>query len=139
MTRDVLNTTLDYDNIITKVMRVSAMKNESAIAKSLGITPQSLSIFKRQGKLPTGLVIQMALTFNISLDWLLTVQENLPAGNVLRKSTDHMKDEIINWLNDFWSRSTDDEKSWLKIQFERCFFEYHDWLERKARLAKEKK
>lgn len=48
------------------------LKNETAIAKALDITPQALSNFKSKGELPADRIVQFAMKFNLSVDWLLT-------------------------------------------------------------------
>jgi hypothetical protein len=48
------------------------LKNDSAVARVLGVTPQALSNYKKRGELPTDLVIRFAGIYGLSVDWLIT-------------------------------------------------------------------
>ena len=60
--------------------RVGGLKNDSALARVLKVTPQALSNYKKRGKMPTHLVIQFGDRSGLSVDWLLTGE-----GDVYRK------------------------------------------------------
>jgi hypothetical protein len=50
------------------------LKNDSAIARVLDVTPQALSNYKKRGRMPMNLVLKFATKYGLSMDWLLTGQ-----------------------------------------------------------------
>lgn len=75
---------LDYEKIINRMLISSGQKNASGIARSLGITPQAVSNYKKKGELPATLVIRFADVHSISLDWLITGRGEMhrPPGGI---------------------------------------------------------
>ncbi|MBI5598374.1 MAG: helix-turn-helix domain-containing protein [Deltaproteobacteria bacterium] len=63
---------INYSDIIERMKDAGRLKNDSAVARVLGVTPQALSNYKKRGKMPTNLVIKFASVFGLSVDWLLT-------------------------------------------------------------------
>ena len=63
---------LNYTEIIERMRWAGKLKNNSATARVLGITPQALSNCKKRGEMPANLVIKFALIYGLSVDWLLT-------------------------------------------------------------------
>ncbi|HHD11465.1 MAG TPA: hypothetical protein ENK42_03410 [Deltaproteobacteria bacterium] len=61
-----------YSQIVRRMMESTGLKNESAVAKVLGVTPQALSNYKKRGKMPPNLVLKFAFMYGLSVDWLLT-------------------------------------------------------------------
>ncbi len=61
-----------YSQIVKRMMESTGLKNESAVAKVLGVTPQALSNYKKRGKMPPNLVLKFAFMYGLSVDWLLT-------------------------------------------------------------------
>lgn len=61
-----------YDQITERMRDTTKLKNDSAIAKILEITPQALSNYKKRGKMPTSLIIKFADIYNLSVDWLIS-------------------------------------------------------------------
>ncbi len=61
-----------YSVVLERMKRASGLGNESSIAKTLDITPQAMSNFKKAGEIPADRIIQFALKFTVSVDWLLT-------------------------------------------------------------------
>ncbi|MCK4739562.1 MAG: helix-turn-helix domain-containing protein [Deltaproteobacteria bacterium] len=62
---------LFYADIIGRMKSFAGLKNDSAVAKILGVTPQALSNYKKREKIPTHLVIKFASIYSLSVDWLL--------------------------------------------------------------------
>ncbi len=59
--------------MIERMKAASGLPNESSIAKALDITPQAMSNFKKTtGEIPADRIIQFAVKFKVSVDWLLT-------------------------------------------------------------------
>ncbi|MDH4227083.1 MAG: helix-turn-helix domain containing protein [Deltaproteobacteria bacterium] len=63
---------LDYLEIVGRMKYSSGLKNDSAVAKTLNITPQALSNYKKKSRIPSHLVIDFAGLYGLSVDWLLT-------------------------------------------------------------------
>ena len=60
-----------YLDIIEKMRWAGKLKNDSAVARVLEVTPQALSNYKKRGEMPTDLVLRFAKLFGLSLDWLI--------------------------------------------------------------------
>lgn len=61
-----------YLNIIERMKGAGRLKNDSAVARVLEVTPQALSNYKKRGKMPMNLVLKFSNIYGLSLDWLLT-------------------------------------------------------------------
>ncbi len=61
-----------YSDTIERMRWAGKLKNDSAVARVLGVTPQALSNYKKRGELPTDLVIRFSNIYGLSVDWLLT-------------------------------------------------------------------
>jgi hypothetical protein len=62
---------INYSDIIEKMRWAGKLKNDSAVARVLGVTPQALSNYKKRGEMPTDLVLKFAKLFGLSVDWLI--------------------------------------------------------------------
>jgi hypothetical protein len=69
-----------YSEIIERMRWAGKLKNDSAVARLLGVTPQALSNYKKRGEMPTDLVLKFADIHGLSVDWLITGQ-----GEMLRQ------------------------------------------------------
>lgn len=63
---------VSYKEVIERLQCAGKLKNGSALARVLGITPQALSNYKRKDILPSGLLIKFADIYGLYIDWLLT-------------------------------------------------------------------
>lgn len=61
-----------FNEVYDRMYDAVRFKNASALARSLDITPQALSNYKKRGSMPTGVVVKFAALHNLSIDWLLT-------------------------------------------------------------------
>ncbi|MCK5236871.1 MAG: helix-turn-helix domain-containing protein [Deltaproteobacteria bacterium] len=105
---------LVYFEVIERMKDIARLKNDSAVAKALTVTPQALSNYKKRGKLPSHLLIRFARAYGLSVDWLLTGEgqshkaamggvskaheDSIKYGKEVAKSMDFAKlsaDEII--------------------------------------------
>ncbi len=50
----------------------AGLKNDTAVAGKLGVTPQAISNCRKKGKIPPDHVVRFAELFGLSVDWLLT-------------------------------------------------------------------
>lgn len=61
-----------YSDIIERMRWAGKLKNDSAVARVLGVTPQALSNYKKRGEMPTDLVLRFANIYGLSVDWLIS-------------------------------------------------------------------
>lgn len=63
---------LNYKEIIERMRWAGKLKNDSAVARALGVTPQAFSNYKKREEIPSGLVLKFANLYGLSMDWLIT-------------------------------------------------------------------
>lgn len=63
---------VSYSEIIERMRWAGKLKNDSAVARVLGVTPQALSNYKKRGEMPTDLVLRFANIYRLSVDWLIS-------------------------------------------------------------------
>lgn len=63
---------VNYSEIIEKMRWAGKLKNDSAVARRLGVTPQALSNYKKRGEMPSDLVLKFSKMYDLSMDWLIT-------------------------------------------------------------------
>jgi len=73
---------VSYPDIIERMRWAGKLKNDSAVARTLKVTPQALSNYKKRGEMPTDLVLRFAGIYGLSVDWLITGE-----GEVYRSGT----------------------------------------------------
>ena len=61
-----------YIDTIERMRWAGKLKNDSAVARVLGVTPQALSNYKKRGELPTDLVVRFSNIYGLSIDWLIS-------------------------------------------------------------------
>lgn len=66
-----------FSNVIERMKMACKLKNDSAIARTLGMTPQAFSNYKKRGKIPSHLIIKFATIHGLSVDWLLSGEGNM--------------------------------------------------------------
>lgn len=58
--------------IFSRMLESGGLKNNSELARVLGVTPQAISNYRRRGAMPASLIIRFSEKFKVSMDWLLT-------------------------------------------------------------------
>jgi transcriptional regulator with XRE-family HTH domain len=66
----------NYTEVIKRIFWATGLRNTTAIARKIGITPQALSNYKKRTLMPLGVVLQIANKYGMSMDWLLSGQGN---------------------------------------------------------------
>ena len=61
-----------YSDIVSRMKEVGQFKSDTHLAKTLGITPQALSNYKKRRKISGDLVVKFSKIYGTSIDWLLT-------------------------------------------------------------------
>ncbi len=68
-----------YTVILDRMKLAGRLKNNSAVAKALGITPQAISNYKKRGKFSSSVIFKFADIYDVSIDWLLTGNGEAPS------------------------------------------------------------
>ncbi len=63
---------VNYSEVIEKMRWAGKLKNDSAVARKLSVTPQALSNYKKRGEMPSNLVLKFSKMYGLSMDWLIT-------------------------------------------------------------------
>ena len=71
-----------YGEVIERMKLCGKLKNDSAIARVLGISPQAISNYKKRNDVPANLILKFADIYGAFIDWLLTGQ-----GPIYKKAT----------------------------------------------------
>jgi len=75
---------VSYSELIERMRWAGKLKNDSAVARSLGVTPQALSNYKKRGEMPTDLMLKFAGIYGLSVDWLITGEGEINKNVVKR-------------------------------------------------------
>ena len=67
----------EFEAVMNRILWATNLKNASALAGKLDLTPQALSNYKRRGIMPFGVIFQIAKKYGISMDWLLGREVNV--------------------------------------------------------------
>lgn len=73
-----------YSEIFDRILQAGNFKNGAELARSLNITPQAISNYKKRGEMPADLVLKFARTFGVSIDWLLTGEGSMQNSGITR-------------------------------------------------------
>jgi len=63
---------INYSGTIERMKQAAGLKNNSGIARAIGVSPQALSNYKKKGEIPSDLVVKFAMTLGLSVNWLIT-------------------------------------------------------------------
>jgi len=120
-----------------KQVRIDKSLTQKVFAKSLGIAQGFLSEIEKGKKQPSDtLLLALSYRYKINIDWLLSGEGEMynKEGGMAPESLAKIdiKDmplyNIKEWLDEFWTSASEEEKAWLKIEFGRLFPEYKEWL-----------
>lgn len=78
--------------VVRRLKQATGASSDSALAKALDVSPQTLSSWKSRDRVPYALCVELALREGVSLDWLL-----LGEGDPLRAASAAMPDLDENW------------------------------------------
>lgn len=73
-----------YQEIVERMKKAGNLKNESAVARRLGVTPQALSNYKKRDTMPSGLILKFADMTGVSIDWLVYGGDDMERKDVKR-------------------------------------------------------
>jgi len=61
-----------YSDVVGRMKDVGKLKNDTHLAKVLGITPQAISNYKKNKTISSSLIVKFAHLYGLSVDWLIT-------------------------------------------------------------------
>lgn len=67
---------IDVEAVIDRLKKVLDARSDTALAKALGTTPQTLSSWKSRGSVPYALCVEVSDKHGVSLDWLIRGKSN---------------------------------------------------------------
>lgn len=73
----------NYKIIFDRLQKHALGKSDADVARALGVSPQALSAFKKQGKFPPDLLIKYCFSHQLSLDWLFYGEEQYDQSSVV--------------------------------------------------------
>lgn len=71
---------VEFTGTVERMKSAAGLRSDTDLAKALDITPQAISNFKNKGEVPSDLVIQFAVKYKVSVDWLLTGEGEIKRG-----------------------------------------------------------
>ena len=63
---------VEFSDVIERMKRAASLKNDSKVARVLGVTPQAISNYKKRGTIPADLVMKFGEIYGLSVDWLIS-------------------------------------------------------------------
>jgi transcriptional regulator with XRE-family HTH domain len=127
-----------------KHIRKSKNLTQSEFAIVLETSAGFISDIESGNKIPGSELLKSLLRkFQVNINWILTGDGDIfiseEENKKLIDSKDIPKENIKEWIDNFWRNATDKEKSWLEIEFERTFPEYYKWIQEKTTEQKKLK
>ncbi|MBF0554830.1 MAG: helix-turn-helix domain-containing protein [Nitrospirae bacterium] len=115
-------------NVIERIKLAYELKSDRSLCKRLNIKAGTLSKWKIRDTIDLRLVLSGCQDLNY--DWVIKGIGNMFSEQPPNASTpeDIPKEHIKAFLDTYWSTANNEERNWLKVQFQRCFPEYKDWL-----------
>lgn len=83
-----------FEGTLERMLAAGKLKNMSALAHALTITPQAISNYKKRGEMPANLIIRFARIYGLSVDYLLSGASSA-AHQKLPDIADLSPDELV--------------------------------------------
>ncbi|MEW5804086.1 MAG: helix-turn-helix transcriptional regulator [bacterium] len=119
-----------------KKIRSERKTSQREFAKKLGISYVTLCNYETEKReLPLSIFHDIIQMFNISPQWLLTGEGNMLQEGAKKQTSpfpieDLPKEQIKQWLDDFWIHASPDERTWIRIEMKKKFPEFAEWLKK---------
>ena len=130
------NFSKNVDKIYGRVKNVLGFKSDSSLATALNISPSSLSEHKKRGTIPWEKMFWLCEERNINFHWVITgegpkylLPQETGEGKLIHLEHAPIMN-IMNFLYETWINSTDRERVWMEVQFEKCFTNFLGWLKK---------
>ncbi|MDO9566941.1 MAG: helix-turn-helix transcriptional regulator [Candidatus Desulfaltia sp.] len=128
------------DNIIGNNLRKIRQDQGLTLSKLAELLNTSSSYISEieNGKksLSLNLIMSLSAKFKVNLNWLLTGeglmyrQEKERPSNGIVNIADIPREQIKQWIDDFWNDLDKEKKVWLMVEMKRQFPEFALWLEK---------
>lgn len=60
------------DEMLQRMLKAGRLRNYTELARTIGLSPQAISNYRKKARVSPRLVFKFAETYNVSIDWLLT-------------------------------------------------------------------
>ena len=116
-----------------KFFRESLGLTQEEFAKKLNTTQAVISNYERGARVPTAdFLNRLTEIFHLDINWLLTGEGPMfVGGSKVADIKDIPKEQIKEFIEEFWQKANEKERIWFEVQFKRAFPEYADWLQKK--------
>jgi transcriptional regulator with XRE-family HTH domain len=128
------------DNIIGNNLRKIRQDQGLTLSKLAELLNTSHSYISEieNGKksLSLNLIMSLSAKCNVNLNWLLTgeglmyKQEKERPSNGIVNIADIPREQIKQWIDDFWNDLDKEKKVWLMVEMKRQFPEFVEWLKK---------
>ncbi|MCD4831745.1 MAG: helix-turn-helix domain-containing protein [Anaerohalosphaeraceae bacterium] len=126
------------DNIIGKHLKKIRQDQGlilSKFANSLNTSHSYISEIENGKKsLSLNLILSLIAKYNVDINWLLIGEGSMYRQEKPLNSIDNIADipreQIKQWVDDFWKDSDEDERTWLRVEMKRKFPEFAEWLKK---------
>ncbi len=106
-------------------------------AKEIGVSPSTLHEYIKGRIPPADLFVRICERFNVSEAWLLTGEGPMLKGQEGPKVVDIKdipKEQIKEFIEDFWQNADEKERIWFEVQFKMAFPMFSEWLQKNSHL-----
>ena len=114
-------------------VRVFLNLTQKDLAKILRVDQKTISHWERNRNEPNLEALRTFCSeFKVNLNWLLTGEGPMfVGGSKVADIKDIPKEQIKEFIEEFWQKANEKERIWFEVQFKRAFPEYTDWLQKK--------
>ncbi len=124
-----------------KEIRNTKNLTQSEFARVLETSAGHISEIEAKKTTPGGEFLTSLLRkFNVNINWLLTGEGDIfineDENRKLIDVKDIPKENIKEWIDEYWRKATDKDKYRLEIFFEKEFPEYSKWIVEKSESEK---
>lgn len=105
------------------------------LSRSTGISRTAISEYASGRSSPTVLVIEkIAISTGVNLNWLITGEGEMFLSGTTPQAVipiaDIPRENLKAWIDNFWSKASQQEKHWLEIEMKRKFPEFVEFLKK---------
>lgn len=122
-----------FSDIIKRIKSRESINSDTKLAGLLGLERTEFDERKSTNSIPYKELVAYSERRGASLHFLLT-GEGLDFDPTLRTLPLELRDDRINhmyaWIDDFWEKSTEEERAWFYIELQRAFPEFKEWIKK---------
>jgi len=118
-----------------KILRERLGLTQKEIAEKIRISLRAWQNYELGlRKIPSEVIKALYEHLGINPTWLLTGKGPMFIEGKTTKVVDIKdipKEQIKEFIEDFWQNADEKERHWFEVQFKKAFPEYSDWLQKK--------